>query len=248
MTAKGRAAVATGMVAACCLLVPAGAGAASTFGADMSLGVDNPCFDCSSVTLVDSSGNTETGSPINGVLVTARLKSGGMGFPGFVRVIRPTGTMGEFSNEGQVAIAPPSNSTPGGEVTEVPARIPIHAGDFLAAAFPGNAANFLHTSGAATCATHAETPTPHSPGTNATYIVPVLCGNFEVLVNGTVEPDADGDEYGDETQDLCPGNAAVHATACPASPQPQAKKKKCKKPKKKSAAAAKKKCKKKKRR
>lgn len=34
-------------------------------------------------------------------------------------------------------------------------------------------------------------------------------------VLATVEPDIDGDGYGDETQDLCPASAAVHAVACP---------------------------------
>jgi hypothetical protein len=63
----------------------------------------------------------------------------------------------------------------------------------------------------------------------------------------TVEPDADGDGFGDETQDGCPAQAGLQ-TACPA---PKTKKKcKKKKSKKRSADAAKKKkkrgCKKKK--
>jgi hypothetical protein len=42
---------------------------------------------------------------------------------------------------------------------------------------------------------------------------------FEQLVQAKVEPDADGDGYGDESQDGCPGNAST-AGACPAAPQP----------------------------
>ncbi|MEX0992922.1 MAG: hypothetical protein WDZ37_02905 [Solirubrobacterales bacterium] len=34
--------------------------------------------------------------------------------------------------------------------------------------------------------------------------------DLEFLVNADVEPDADGDGYGDETQDLCPGDSSRH--------------------------------------
>jgi uncharacterized repeat protein (TIGR01451 family) len=40
--------------------------------------------------------------------------------------------------------------------------------------------------------------------------------NTKADVSAVVEPDADGDLYGDETQDSCPGTAAVHTGACPA--------------------------------
>lgn len=39
--------------------------------------------------------------------------------------------------------------------------------------------------------------------------------NRELLINADVEPDADSDGYGDETQDLCPSNPAIQI-ACPA--------------------------------
>ena len=67
--------------------------------------------------------------------------------------------------------------------------------------------------------------------------VPLL----EIFLRGTVEPDADGDGFGDETQDRCPGSSGATAGCVP--------KKKCKrkkrKGKKKSAAAKKKRCKRK---
>jgi hypothetical protein len=60
-------------------------------------------------------------------------------------------------------------------------------------------------------------------------------GNNRANVSATIEPDADGDGFGDETQDKCPSSANTQG-AC-------AKKKKCKKGKKKGKgkAAAKKK-------
>lgn len=70
--------------------------------------------------------------------------------------------------------------------------------------------------------------------------------DYEILVNADVEPDADGDGFGDETQDACPA-AAGTAGGCPVPtianpvPAPTKAKSKCKNAKKKSAAAAKKK-------
>jgi hypothetical protein len=67
--------------------------------------------------------------------------------------------------------------------------------------------------------------------------------DYELLVQYSVEPDADHDGYGDETQDKCPSNPSTHGT-CPVPTT----KKKCKKKKKgnRSAEVAKKKCKKRK--
>jgi hypothetical protein len=42
----------------------------------------------------------------------------------------------------------------------------------------------------------------------------------EILVNADVEPDADHDGFGDETQDLCPRDTGTHLVACPASSGP----------------------------
>jgi hypothetical protein len=36
-----------------------------------------------------------------------------------------------------------------------------------------------------------------------------------VAVSALVEPDLDQDEFGDETQDLCPRSAAIHKSPCP---------------------------------
>jgi hypothetical protein len=59
-----------------------------------------------------------------------------------------------------------------------------------------------------------------------------------------IEPDADGDHFGDETQDKCPSNPAAQGTCPPAKPKKCKKKKKAKK-RAAAAKAKKKKCKKK---
>jgi hypothetical protein len=44
---------------------------------------------------------------------------------------------------------------------------------------------------------------------------PEAMANRELLLNADIEPDADHDGYGDETQDLCPLDPASHELACP---------------------------------
>ena len=51
----------------------------------------------------------------------------------------------------------------------------------------------------------ADGETPRAPNT--------MAGPGELLINADIEPDADGDGYGDETQDLCPEDADFHV-AC----------------------------------
>jgi uncharacterized repeat protein (TIGR01451 family) len=42
-----------------------------------------------------------------------------------------------------------------------------------------------------------------------------MLDHFKVDVSAVVEPDADGDGFGDESQDSCPTDASVHTGACP---------------------------------
>jgi hypothetical protein len=83
-----------------------------------------------------------------------------------------------------------------------------------------------------------------APGATDNFEGPTPAYQFDV--SAKLEPDADHDGFGDETQDQCPASAATQG-ACAASPTPR---KKCKKKKKHRSAdaAKKKKCKKKKRR
>lgn len=53
-------------------------------------------------------------------------------------------------------------------------------------------------------------------GVGETFMIGVEASNYIVPINAVVEPDADGDGYGDETQDFCTQSAARQAY-CPAS-------------------------------
>lgn len=84
----------------------------------------------------------------------------------------------------------------------------------------------------------ADTDVPPSP--NPIDFQPI--SGFKLAIRAFLEPDADHDGFGDETQDACPSNPAAQG-ACPV-----VKKKKCKRKKKHRSAelAKKKRCKKRK--
>ena len=126
-------------------------------------------------------------------------------------------------------------------------HIPVAAGDQIALYSPagqpgpGHATSAIYTDNPSTNV--ARSVTGAEPGASFT-----VSGTPEpnTLLNAaaTVEPDADGDTFGDETQDLCPTNAALQV-ACPVVPVLTAKK--CPKGKRLKKVKGKKKCVKKKR-
>ncbi|WP_445150286.1 hypothetical protein [Baekduia sp. Peel2402] len=83
-------------------------------------------------------------------------------------------------------------------------------------------AQALGGGGTATTATSDPAPISGSPATVTTARLPIAAGGRLALVgasgspavSATVEPDADGDGYGDTSQDSCPADATTHAGAC----------------------------------
>jgi hypothetical protein len=103
----------------------------------------------------------------------------------------------------------------GGENT-FETRIPIQAGDRLGLFGNSGAIGTLF------CAENPETENPGNtmgiipgnPTTGGTATIAETESEALVPVAAVIEPDADNDGFGDETQDKCPQNAAVQ-TACP---------------------------------
>jgi hypothetical protein len=130
-------------------------------------------------------------------------------------------------------------------------HLPIAAGDQIALyspdGQPGNAPSAVYNNFPSTNV--ARSLTGSEPGASFT-VGGAATGNTLINATATIEPDADGDTFGDETQDQCPTNAAVQAT-CPVAQTPAPlvtaprAKKKCKKKRAKKGAVAAKKCKKK---
>jgi len=124
-------------------------------------------------------------------------------FPQTLKVFRPVG--GNAFN----VIAENTQNIGTGEST-FDVRVPVQAGDRLGLYGSGSL-------GALACVTS------NTADVLGTFIGNIPIGstqNFtanpglQVAVSGLVEPDADGDGYGDETQDKCPQNAAVQVP-CP---------------------------------
>ena len=251
-----------GAVAAMAIMVaPAGASAATVFGADMiQTPVLSPCANEITGDVKTQAGDPVTGTPVSGVLTAVMIKTQGAGGAGVIRVVRqigdpqPPGNY-DFLNVGpDIPVTVTEDLSAEGHFTEVATRQPIAAGDRLSIWFSDNGGCTINTAwddGGTTpvCASLPSVvlpgPAGHIPGNIQTFAGSAC--NSPQLLSGTVEPDCDGDGFGDETQDT---NGAVCTPPTPpaATPTPTPKKKKCKKAKKKgkaAAAAKKKKCKKK---
>jgi hypothetical protein len=245
----------------CALLaLPASASASSTiFGDDLSHSPDFSSNSYSFTNVIKPDGSADTGSPVSGVLVSVRIRTtGGVG-SGVIRVLtqisHPDASTYVFRNTSpEIPISVTGDLSSTGHVTEKLTRRPISAGQRLGLRMDDPSGNIRATWNDNSSDPRAEcafTTTPHDVGSDLTYST-FLCNHNPILLQGTVESDADGDGFGDDTQDACPSNGATQG-ACPTAPPsstPTSPKKKCKKKHKKRSAsdAKKKKCKKKKRR
>jgi len=157
-------------------------------------------------------------APVSGVITEYKINVGQLGFEseeegfepinvpkGFYTqlfVVRPAGE-NQFNIIGKAESGLLSINT----VNNFPARIPVQAGDLLG----------LGGSYAPTCQTEDPVDVAADftgvPPIGATPVTKPYKG-FQVPVTAKIEPDVDGDGYGDETQDGCPQSAAYH-TACP---------------------------------
>lgn len=201
------------------LLVVPLAGASAASGAEL-VGTASPWWTGSFSTisvapaqtvfnLTDPTPGTQLASPIDGVIVRWRTEE----FSGLaevqLQVIRPAGG-GRFgiveSGPVQRRVDTLSTGTGSGTRYTWPARIPIRAGDLLAlhqanplfSFFFGGQENGTGTTGKL-----------EGVGVGAAAAVPdawMTAGNA-IGLNADVEPDADGDGWGDESQDACPGLA-----------------------------------------
>ena len=239
-----RASIGPGLVALALLALPAGAGAATTVGSDLlATPTGWPSANTSSAAKTQATGVTlPLTAPAAGVIVQIHVKHGGSGaVPGSYGFRVLSGSAAMYSTTGSPAELPdfpwPANDTPGTRlftpaVGGTPKGIPIGAGDRLGVVRIGGTGQGAMFYATGTGATREQIAAVHNSGP---FFYDTTVPN-EQLVKYVIEPDADRDGFGDETQDQCPANAAIHGVACPA----QAKKKKCKK-KRRSADTARKK-------
>jgi hypothetical protein len=128
------------------------------------------------------------------------------GITGRLAVFRPAATAGTYTVVGvssQQAVLGGANS--------FPTRIPVSGGEQIAMSAPVGSLNCLTSD--ATDVTAATTP-PTDLAAGSTITTGPITTKSRAAVTATIEPDADQDGYGDETQDLCPISAA-YQIACP---------------------------------
>jgi Domain of unknown function DUF11/PASTA domain len=166
------------------------------------------------VVTADGGGNSFAVPAGGGVItsVTVRAENDSSSLPpGSVRVLalRGSGAALAVVGGGTVALGAVSGTL---QTVTAPARVPVAAGDRLGAYSPDNAIiGLFGDTGAVTAATNP-TSTP-ADGANLT-LSGATATNGALSIAATVEPDADHDGYGDETQDSCPSLPTIHSGTC----------------------------------
>lgn len=192
-----------------------GASAAVTFGAPAYVGSGGnhcglPGQWCTFV--ADGTAAADATAPISGVITSFRLGYSGDSTLVSLMVLTPTGTPDQFVVQPDATLVqPPSTSDPAGETLNVPARVKVAAGDRIAVGWVdlSTTPSPLQAATGQSCALIVHTPPPiGSPSDwNAS------CTGAEPALGATIEADADGDGYGDESQDACPTDPA-RQSAC----------------------------------
>jgi hypothetical protein len=145
-------------------------------------------------------------APSAGVITSWSFEAGATGAPQVrLKVYRPTGALLEYVTVGRSAHEHPFN----GSTNTYETRIPVKQGDQIGIYGAGSSFPCLRTmAGYGIHTQFGDSPV----GTTDTY---VSIASVQLDVSAQLEPDADGDGFGDETQDACPSNQAVQAGACP---------------------------------
>lgn len=191
------------------LAVPASAGAATVVGdATTTPGGGIPA-EFAFVQSVDGSGASYA-FPASGVVTsmsaTARILSTG---PREMRPLvfrRVEGSTTQFVVVGGTDLAFSSTTA---TLKSGPTRIAVKAGDRLGGYVPSGMETSYHGGGGGIAAmTLYASPADGAGFTTSTG------ASANASVSATLEPDADSDGYGDETQDSCPTLAQIHAGPC----------------------------------
>jgi hypothetical protein len=161
-------------------------------------------------------GGVSTAAPFDGVVVRWRILTASFSGTYRARVVAPLGDIGGGfstyrilrSSESEfisaLAISPLM-----AKISSFETRMPIAAGDYVGLTRGPQGEGFQASSGAAT---YFESNEPGLDGNGITGTT----HNGTVLYDADIEPDVDGDGYGDVTQDSCPSASAIHEGQCPA--------------------------------
>jgi hypothetical protein len=155
---------------------------------------------------------TQTQSPINGVIHTWRIGSADLGTPGVLRLRVLRGSLGVAGG--------PYVETAGGKIDSFaigPQGLPIGIGDGIGVDNGSATRTGVWLFSAQTMGVALNIWDPFLADNELREPVTFPAPALIVLVAADVEPDADGDRFGDEARDSCPGQAGTLG-GCPAPP------------------------------
>jgi hypothetical protein len=119
---------------------------------------------------------------------------------------------GNITDPWTVIAKAPVTTLVGNPIETIPVRIAVHDQDEIALGTVDALANCIVTGAS------GERATVSVGGTNAPeggLLAPSTpSGDYRVNLSATLEGDADGDGYGDESQDSCPADPAIHSGLC----------------------------------
>jgi hypothetical protein len=153
-------------------------------------------------------------APISGVVVRWRIKIGGSTSPVTLRITRPGDSFTRIGAGTGPTVTPAPNA-----ISTFDARLPIEAGDAIGVDCCVNNTTLLSNTGTGG---NAVWRPPLQDGQTATGM---FQGGFQLLLNADIEPDCDGDGFGDESQDASV-DCAPPETTLTKHPQDKTKKKK----------------------
>ena len=166
--------------------------------------------DTNQVLLNGPPGSAQYIAPSRGVITSWSFQAGASPPTLKLKVARPAGA-NTFTIVGQSVLQAPAPSV----VSSFLTRVPMEAGDVLG--FYVDASGGCANSGAGTTLYQffegAGQPSADlPPGSTATF---TQVDNIQLDISAILEPDADNDGFGDETQDRCPTSAATQNECVP---------------------------------
>jgi hypothetical protein len=198
--------LALGVVAASCWALAASASAAAVqIGNQCEATVLGASFTAAQIG--GKPGGLPVAAPSSGVITSWQVNGPATAKeePEYLKLLPPTGNPNEY----RVVSESPAGLITHQGPNAFPARIPIQAGDHL---------GVFGVAGVYYCATGNGNDVMGAIGKDATIGSANVYGtnpNFQAAVSATVEPDADNDGYGDETEDKCPQSAQYFEIPCP---------------------------------
>ncbi len=198
------------IVAALCVVLPASASGAVTVGQTGNTG--SSCAGSGYTLLQEAVAASPTYvMPTGGVITSWSHAAGSGAFEMRLKVYRRTGVINQFLAAGQSG---PEEPAPG-EFQTFSARVAVNAGDLLGLSIlsgTGNSACLFGTAAAGDRTRQALGDPPVGSTVSGPWND---SGSLRLNISALLEPDADLDGFGDETQDKCPADPSKQGDCTP---------------------------------